>query len=131
MAELNFKASEVPEDEGFEVIPAGTYAAQIIESDMKETKAKTGMYLELRIQILDAPYTGRLVFERLNLVNPNETAVKIANRTLADICEACGLDEVEDSEELHGLEFEIDLVVEPAKGDWGESNKVKKYKKAS
>lgn len=131
MATLNFKASEVPEDKGFEVIPEGTYAAQIIQSDMKETKAKTGMFLELRIQILDEPYTGRLVFERLNLVNPNETAVKIAERTLADICEACGIDEVEDSEELHGIEFEIDLVVEPPKGDWGESNKVKKYKTAA
>lgn len=130
MATINFKASEVPEDEGFQVIPEGTYNAQIIQSDMKETKSGTGMYLELRIQILDEPYTGRLVFERLNLVNQNETAVKIAERTLADLCEACDLDEVEDSEELHGIEFVIDLKVEPPKGDWGESNKIKKYKKA-
>jgi len=130
MATLNFKASEVPEDEGFAIIPAGEYAAQIIQSEMKETKAGTGMYLELRIQLLDEPYTGRLVFERLNLVNPNETAVKIAQRTLADICEACGLDEVEESEELHGIEMKIKLVVDPPKGDFPESNKIKKYLKA-
>lgn len=127
MATLNFKASEVPEDKGFEVIPAGTYSAHIIQSEMKETKAGTGQYLELRIQILDEPYTGRLVFERLNLVNPNETAVKIANRTLADILEALGVDEVEDSEELHGIEFQMELKIDPPRGDWGESNSVKKY----
>jgi hypothetical protein len=130
MASLQFKASEVPEDKGFEIIPAGKYSAQIIQSEMKDTKAGTGQFLELRLQLLDAPYTGRLVFERLNLVNPNETAVKIANRTLADICEACNIDELEDSEELHGIELEIELKVEPPKGDFPESNKVKRYKAA-
>jgi hypothetical protein len=127
MATLNFKPSEVPEDEGFTIIPAGTYSAQIIQSEMKDTKQGNGKFLELRIQLLDAPYTGRLVFERLNLVNTNETAVKIAQRTLADICEACDIVELEDSEELHGIELMVKLVVEPAKGDWPESNKVKKY----
>ena len=130
MATLNFKASEVPEDEGFSIIPAGEYSAQIIQSEMKDTKAGTGMFLEMRVQLLDEPYTGRLVFERLNLVNPNETAVKIAQRTLADICEACGLDEVEESEELHGIEFKIKLAIDPPKGDFPESNKIKKYLKA-
>ena len=94
---------------------------------MKETKAGTGQYLQLNIQILDDPYTGRLVFERLNLINPNETAVKIANRVLADICSACGVMEVEDSEELHGIEFKIKLVVKEAEGDWPAGNEVKKY----
>jgi len=130
MATLNFKASEVPEDESFSIIPAGEYSAQIIQSEMKDTKAGTGMFLEMRVQLLDEPYTGRLVFERLNLVNPNETAVKIAQRTLADICEACGLDEVEESEELHGIEFKIKLAIDPPKGDFPESNKIKKYLKA-
>lgn len=130
MATINFTASEVPEDTGFELIPAGNYTAHIIESNMKDTKAGNGQFLELRIQILDDPYTGRLVFERLNLINPNATAVKIAKRTLADMCEALGLDDVEDSEELHGKEFQIKLVVEPAKGDWPESNSIKKYSAA-
>ena len=127
MAQLNFNAAEVPEDTGFETIPAGDYTAQIIQSEMKDTKAGTGMYLEMRIQILDEEYAGRLVFERLNLVNPNNTAVMIAQRTLADICEACGVLEVEDSEELHNIEMTVRLGVKPASGDWGASNEVKKY----
>lgn len=127
MAQISFNANDVPEDEGFEVIPAGDYTGQIIKSEMKDTKAGTGMYLELRIQVLDEEYSGRLIFERLNLVNPNDTAVKIAQRTLADICEACGVLEVEDSEELHEIEMGIKVGVKPASGDWGASNEVKKY----
>jgi len=127
MAQLNFNANEV-ESSDFEPIPAGDYTCQIVQSEMKETKAGTGQYLELRIQVLDEPYTGRLVFERLNLINPNDTAVKIANRTLADICTAVGVMEPEDSEELHGIEFTASVKVEEARGDFPPSNSVKKYK---
>jgi len=130
MAAINFNANEVPEDEGFEPIPAGDYSMQIIESTMKDTKAGTGQYLELRIQVLDAPHTGRLIFERLNLINPNAVAVKIANRTLADICEACGVMEVEDSEELHGIEFTGKVAITEAQGDYPPNNEIKKYKAA-
>lgn len=130
MALINFNATEVPEDEGFSIIPAGTYNAHIIQSEMKDTKAGTGQYLECRLQILDEPYTGRLVFERFNLVNPNETAVKIAQRSLAELCNACDLEEIEDSEELHGIEFQVELKVNPPKGDFPESNSVKKFKAA-
>lgn len=128
--EVQFDGSE--EEDDFAVIPAGEYAAQIIASEMKETKAGTGMFLELRVQLLEEPYVGRLVFERLNLVNPNEVAVKIAKRSFKELCDSIGLDhtEVEDSEELHGREFIAVIKVDPPRGDWGESNSVKKYKEA-
>lgn len=123
-----FNMDEVPADD-FEVLPAGEYTCQIIRSEMKETKAGTGMYLELRVQVLDDPYTGRLVFDRLNLVNPNETAVKIAQRALGDLCKALGLEESpDDSEELHGQEFIAVLSVEPETDSFPASNRVKKYK---
>jgi len=131
MAQFNFNSNEVPADD-FDTIPAGVYSAQIIQSEMKDTKAGTGQYLEMRIQVLDEPFTGRLVFERLNLINPNPTAVKIANRTLADICNAIDVDSFEDTEELHGIEFKIKLIVEePPEGtDYSAQNKVKKYLKS-
>lgn len=131
MATLNFNAGEVPEDDGFEPLPDGWYIGQIVQSEMKETKAGTGQYLELRIQILEEPYVGRLVFDRLNLINPNETAVKIANRTLADICEAIGVMEIEDSEELHGQELKVKLKMKPADGDFPAGNDVKGYKSSA
>ena len=127
MATLNFNTADAPEEDSFDAIPAGTYTAQIIRSEMKDTKAGTGQFLELRLQILDEPHTGRLIFERLNLINPNEVAVKIAQKTLAQICKAVGVLEVEESEELHAREMIVEVIVEPAKGDWPESNSIKKY----
>jgi hypothetical protein len=71
------------------------------------------------------------VFERLNLINPNEVAVRIANRTLADICEACGKKEIDDTEELHGIEFVGVLAIrEDESGEYAPQNEVKKYKAA-
>lgn len=128
MAKIDFNADDVPEDEGFTPLEEGEYVCQIVQSEMKETKAGTGQYLELRVQCLEEPYVGRLIFERLNLINPNETAVKIANRTLADICLACGINEVEDSEELHGIEFLAKVVKTEPKGDYPAGNEIKKYK---
>ena len=127
MVQVNFNAGEVPED-SFEPIPEDDYTLQIIRSEMKDTKAGTGQYLELRLQVLDEPYTGRLIFERLNLINPNEVAVRIANRTFADICNAVGVLEVEDSEELHGIEFSAHVVIsEDDGGEYPPQNEVKKY----
>jgi hypothetical protein len=126
MATLNFNAAEAPADD-FDTLPAGEYTAQIIQSEMKDTKSGTGQYLEMRVQILDEPFTGRLIFERLNLVNPNNTAVMIAQRTLAQICKALDIESLEDSEELHFREMNIKVGIRPPKGDFPASNEIKKY----
>lgn len=126
MAQLNFNVNEVPESD-FEPIEPGEYTCQIIQSEMKDNNAGTGQYLELRVQVLDEPYQGRLIFERLNLIHTNEKAVAIANRTLRDICNAIGVMEIEDSEELHGKEFLARVVIGEARGDYPAQNEVKKY----
>jgi hypothetical protein len=127
MAQINFNTEDAPESD-FEPIPAGEYACQIIQTEMKDTKAGDGQYLECRVQVVeDGDYQGRLLFERFNLVNPNETAVRIAQRQLKELCEAVGLLEVEDSEELHDIEFVAKVEIEPGKGDYGPQNRIKKF----
>lgn len=127
MAQLNFNAEDAPESD-FEPIPKDDYLCQVIQSDMKATKAGDGSFLELRIQVVEeGDYHGRLLFERFNLQNPNETAVRIAQRQLAELCEAVGVLSVEDSEELHGIEFVARVDIEPAKGDYGPQNRIKKF----
>lgn len=86
----------------FEPLPAGQYLVAMIDSDMKKTKAGTGEYLELTWEVLDGEFTGRRLWDRLNLVNSNETAVKIANGTLKQICEATGIKRPKDSGEFYG-----------------------------
>ena len=69
-----------------------------------------------------------MVFTNLNLVNPNQQAVEIAQRELASLCEACGLDEIEDSTELHGIPHYIKLAIKAADAQWPAKNIIKGYK---
>jgi len=104
MATLSgFDASQVEPADEFEPIPAGKYPAVITDSEFKETKAGTGTYLQLAFEIIDGEYKGRLLWSRLNLDNPNETAVKIAQQELSSICRAIGVLTPQDSAELHNL----------------------------
>lgn len=104
MADLRgFDANQVEPSSDFEPIPAGKYLAVITESEMKANKANTGHYLQLTFQVTDGPYKGRNLWARLNLDNPNATAVQIARAELSAICRAVGVLAPNDSVELHDL----------------------------
>jgi hypothetical protein len=133
MAQLpgQYNTPENNETVGFDALPAGKYAAQVVKSEYKETKAKTGHYLQLVVKIISGDYKGRQIFENLNLDNPNPQAVEIANKTLNSICQACGLAGVEDSEQLHGIPMEITLRKDKETDDYPESNSITAYRPLS
>jgi hypothetical protein len=108
MADLNgFDADTVEPTTDFETIPAGKYEAVITESEFKPTKAGTGNYLQLTFQVIAGPYKNRFLWARLNLNNPNATAVTIAQSELSAICRAVGVTKPRDSVELHNLPLVI------------------------
>ncbi|MEO1969922.1 MAG: DUF669 domain-containing protein [Pirellulaceae bacterium] len=108
MADLNgFDADTVEPTTDFETIPAGKYEAVITESEFKPTKAGTGNYLQLTFQVIAGPYKNRFLWARLNLNNPNATAVTIAQSELSAICRAVGVTKPRDSAELHNLPLVI------------------------
>jgi hypothetical protein len=110
MANLyGFDASKVEPSATFEPLPAGKYLAAITESEMKPTKAGTGQFLQLTFQILEGPHKGRFVWSRLNLDNPNATAVQIAQAELSAICRAVGVLAPRDSVDLHNLPLVISV----------------------
>ncbi|MEQ8785105.1 MAG: DUF669 domain-containing protein [Pirellulaceae bacterium] len=110
MADLaGFDANTVEPTTDFDAIPAGKYLAVITESEWKPNKAGTGTYLQFTLQILDGDYKGRFVWARLNLDNPNATAVKIARAELSAICRAVGVMQPKDSVELHNLPLVISV----------------------
>ena len=110
MANLHgFDANQVDPASNFDPLPAGKYLAAIIESEMKPTKAGTGNYLALTFQVLDGPHKGRMLWARLNLDNPNATAVQIAQAELSAICRAVGVLVPHDSVELHNLPLVISV----------------------
>jgi len=128
MANLNgFNANDVEPTTNFEPIPAGKYLAAITESEMKPTKSGTGSYLQLTFTILEGEYKNRVLWARLNLNNPNATAVKIAYSELSAICRAIGVMQPRDSVELHNLPLVITVKVKKRE-DTGElTNEVKGY----
>ena len=120
-----FDAANVDPNAGFELYPAGKYLVQIIASEMRPTKDGRGQYLFLELDILEGPFAGRKLFDRLNLVNDNPDTVDIATRTLSSICRATGQMQVKDSEQLHLIPLIADVRVRPPKGQYGESNSIR------
>jgi len=94
-------------------LPTGDYVAQIIDSDMKPTGDKRGHYLELTYEVIEGPLKGRKHWERLNLDNPNDKTVEIANRQFASVREATGVANPRDSQELHYKPHVIRIEFQP------------------
>ena len=122
--DTSFDATSVEPTTPYELLPAGKYRAQIVESEMRVTKNGMGQFLWLMIDILEGEHKGRKIFDQLNLVNPNPTTVEIAQRTLSAICHATGRMHVSDSEELHLIPMMIQVKIKPPKNGYGESNAV-------
>jgi hypothetical protein len=122
--DTSFDATSVEPTTAQELLPAGKYRAQIVESEMRVTKNGMGQFLWLMLDILEGEQKGRKIFDQLNLVNPNPTTVEIAQRTLSAICHATGKMHVSDSEELHLIPMTIQVKIRPPKNGYGESNAV-------
>jgi len=123
-----FDAGKVEPQSSFDTLPAGWYEAYIADSEMKPTKNGNGKYLQLELEIMGGQYSGRKVWDRLNLINPNDRAVEIAKATLSSICRAVGVMTPGDSSDLHSRPLMIKLAV--TKDDqYGERNEVKGYEK--
>lgn len=129
MASLNFDATQVAPDMGFEVLPDGWYDAMIDESEMKPTKDGSGAYLQLRFSIMGGFANGQKVFQRLNLQNANQTAQDIAYKQLSAICHAIGVMQLQDSSQLHGQPMKIKLKIRKDQtGQYGDTNEINGYK---
>lgn len=132
MATINFNAANVEPQQSFDALPAGRYEVIITDSEMKDTKAGTGEYLQLTMEVIgDSKHVGRKLWTRLNLINPNATAVGIAQRELSAICHCvdvfCG-DEW-DSGELHNKPLTVDVGQEMNPQSGQMTNRIKGYSK--
>jgi hypothetical protein len=126
-----FDATQVQPNQPFEVIPPGKYVVQIVASEMKPTRDGNGQYLWFEMDIIDGEFASRKLWDRLNLVNHNQQAVEIAQRTLSAICHATGQLHVEDSEALHFKPMIATVKVRPSRTENGKtfdaSNEIRGY----
>jgi hypothetical protein len=125
---IDYNAS--PESQ-YSPLPSGEYVAIITDSDVKTTKKGDGQYLELTYQIADGPYSGRQVWVRITLANPNATAVTIGQTHLAQLRHATGRLTVSDSAEFHNIPHVVRIEhvpANPAKGRDRDGNDIKEFK---
>jgi hypothetical protein len=123
-----FNTSEVEEDE-VNLLPEGWYTAQIVKSEIKDTKSG-GKYLSLHFKIVEGDYAKRMVFANLNIVNANETTVKIAMQHLKKIATALGIEEFQYTSELHGQDLQIRVKTQAATSNFPAKDDVKDFKAA-
>lgn len=102
----------------------GTYLAQIVDSQMKPTKAGNGEYLALKVEVLEGEHKGRTVYDNLNLNNPSEKAMEIAYQTLSAIGHATGVMNITDSEQIHHKPMRVTFAVD------GSYTRIKGYEPA-
>ncbi len=127
MTELNFDANTVEPTGKFTPIPVDDYLAVITDSEMKDTKKGDGKYLLLTYEVVDGEFKGRKIFETLNLVNSNQTAVEIAQRALSAVCRATGVLHPKDSSELHGKPLVISVGIRAGSNGFEDKNVIRGY----
>jgi hypothetical protein len=107
MPSFNFNAAAVEPQQPrqYGPLPAGEYEMMVVKSDVKPTKAGTGHYLELEMHVVSGEHSGRRLWERLNIDNPNKQAEDIAKQALAGLCGALGITDMTQTEDLHDEVF--------------------------
>ena len=132
----DFNSSNVPSENSYEMLPAGTYKAAIIRSESKLTKKANetgnpsdGTMLVLCFQVLEGPYAGRTVFSNINYMNHSEVAEKIGRQQLASIYRAFDVTSVSDSSELHDKPIQIIVKIKEGTNGYGPRAEVVKYSK--
>ncbi len=113
----------------FELIPVGWYPATVDKAEVRDTKKKNGKVLWLQFTILDSPagFANRKLFTTINLVNPNEEAVKIGRRELDGLASACGITRLRKEEELIGKTVDARVTVKKGNEGYEDDNKISAY----
>ena len=114
------------------VIPAGVYVAIISKTELVDTKAGDGRYLNVTHQIIEGDYKNRLIWEMVHRVNKNPKTVKQGDEALCMLGEACHTPQFNDSEVFHNIPLLITVKVNAARdngrgGMWPEKNSIEKW----
>jgi hypothetical protein len=130
MADLRgFDANKVEPRTVRDPVPAGKYLAVLSNSEMKANKSGTGQFLELDFTITEGEQKDRHVFDRLNLLHPNDLTVRLAQGSLSSLCRAVGVLTPNDSVELHNLPLRIHVKCKRRKDCDGIVNEIAGYEK--
>ena len=132
---FEFDANNVEPQGDMSPLPAGEYKVIIQDSSMKPTRSGDGQFLELVFSLVEGSpnpkeFHNRKIWDRLNIVNKNQTAQDIAKRQLSAICHAIGVMKLKDSSQLHNKPLLVKVAYLPEKDGYPAKNEIKSYKPA-
>ena len=130
MASFQFNTADVPARENnFDLLPAGKYAMQVVESEIAPLKSGNGTALKLTMEVLADGYRGRKLWVNLNVQHTNAQAEQISQQQLRELCDAIGLTRMNDTSELHNKPFEGKVKIRVSKdANYEDQNEVIGYK---
>ncbi len=132
MAEIAFDATTVPPQQEFDLLPAGKYLAQIIDSDVSMNSKGTGQVLKLTFEVLEGEYANRRLWARLNITHENADAERIGRAQLSALCHAIGVTQLKDTVDLHDKPVVVTVKIRKDKtGQYPDSNDVAGFSSVS
>lgn len=124
-----FDHSSIDITDNFEPLPAGEYTVEIVDSDVKPTRAGTGELIAMTLRVVDGEYENRRIWTNINHRNSNPKAQMIGEKQLAQIKHAIGMEHgLEDTVDLHNIPMRAVVVVEEGSNGYGPRNSIKAYK---
>lgn len=139
MANISGAYDTTAEPQGdFDPIPAGKYTAEIVESDIEPVSknSEKGRCLKLTWKVQGGDFDGRLLWQRLNMWGENmnnlDKVISIAQSQFASIRKATGVENPQDTSELHHRSCELTVTIrKDPNGQYADQNEVKAVKPIS
>ena len=122
----NYQATEEVLSD-FTPLPEGQYTVCVIDSQLKDNAKGTGNYIQLKLEVMDGQYKGRWInFVNITFTHTNSTAQEIGRKTLNTLMKACGVQNIQDTKQLHGIAIKADVKIKQSEG-YAPNNEVKNY----
>lgn len=128
-----FNSAEVEPQQAFDTLPAGNYTLEVVNAEVRDTKAGDGKYLWLEHEVIDpaAEFAKRKVWGNVTLRNANAQAEQIGAAQLSGLCRAAGIATLDDTDQLIGKIVRAKLAIKPARDGYEAQNVVKAYESAN
>ena len=114
------------EGTSFNVVPVGTYVAQVTDACVMQPQSGDGYYVKLTWQITEGEYEGRYVWQNITFLHSKTQAVTIGRQQFKDLCIATGISEqVTDVEIFKYIPCRLKVGIEKDKqGVYSDKNRV-------
>jgi hypothetical protein len=106
---FNAQAISPDQGSGFRQMPLGKYPVEIVSGEVKANSANTGGMLQFTVNILAGEHQGQQGNFSLNLYHPEDQTRSIAEGSLSAICHASGRFLIEDTDQLNGAQFAVNV----------------------